>query len=75
MVKWQMRIYAIIRVNNVTVNMKSLQMELDKNKILTSTQRGDKGRGISSNVKNGRSKGVNNQKSHVVSDWLLKQLT
>lgn len=54
--------------------MKLLQMELDKNKSFTSTQRRDKGGGISSNVKKGRSKGVNNQ-SHVVSDWLLKQLT
>lgn len=51
MVKWQMRIYAIITVNNVTVNMKSLQTELDTNKSVTSTQRRDKGRGISSNVK------------------------
>lgn len=55
--------------------MKSLQMELDKNKSFTSTQRGDKRRGISSNVKKGRIKGVNNKKSHVVSDWLLKQFT
>lgn len=46
MVKWQMRIYAIIRVNNVTVNMKLLQMELDKNKSFTSTQRRDKGGGL-----------------------------
>lgn len=43
--------------------MKLLQMELDKNKSFTSTQRRDKGGGgISSNVKKGRSKGVNNQK-------------